>query len=317
MNPENLAILKYPWHTGHDYELLKLPHRFYLLQNTFKDWSLSQRNFPKSATPLESLFALSPHEKLDLAILHLDQWSFHENSKRLLFEKIKADFSGPKIVINHGSNMVDGCSSEKMQELCEGCWVVCNSPTAWQRWKLPNSVYIRHGMDIEEWPETDYFLNNIVLTAPSAPRHLLNRNQLGIDRALKHFPIDWINKNPKFSSEKQYKNFLSHSSIYLNLSYGSAMPRSRTEAMLCGLAIVTTANHNESDFIENGRNGFASNDEDELIEFTRELKKDPSRIKKMGQAGRETARSYFSHQQFAQSWQLLLEKVTTFGGKTK
>jgi glycosyltransferase involved in cell wall biosynthesis len=122
--------------------------------------------------------------------------------------------------------------------------------------------------------------------------------------------MDWIGNNVRFSSHKDYKSFLSHSSIFINLSHASANPRSRTEAMMCGLVIVTTGAHGEEEYIENGKNGFVSADENELLARVEELRKNPSRVRLMGMAGRETAQKYFSKMQFQESWEKLLRKVS-------
>ena len=76
-----------------------------------------------------------------------------------------------------------------------------------------------------------------------------------------------------------------------------------------GLAIVTTANHGEDSYIENGINGYASNDLDELMEALRKLQKDKKHAKEIGLAGRETARTLFSWEQYEQAWETLLSEV--------
>src|SRR5262245_26446554 len=96
-----------PSNTPYDYELAKLPHDIVLLGNTHQTWNAAQRPFP---TKLRVSYTLD-HD-FDVLILGIDQWSFHEIDRRMLFLKLQDRFPGPKIIVNHGCNLVDGCSSD-------------------------------------------------------------------------------------------------------------------------------------------------------------------------------------------------------------
>jgi len=302
---KTFKITKYPWHTGHDYELAKLPHQFFYLSDSYKTWASNHRPLPANIQWISTLSEV----KTDLMILHLDQWSFHEASKRFLFLRYKSLYPGPKIVIIHGCNMLDGCSSARMAELTKGCHVVCNSQTALEMWNLPQSTFIRHGMSPEEWPLTNFECNNIVVNQPFNSRHLITRNQEGILKAEEVIKIDWIGRDIKFTSFSEYRSFLQKSSIFFNPSYASANPRSRTEAMLMGLAIVTTNSHGEDEYIENGVNGYCSNDFNELIEYLKYLKANPAKAKDIGLRGRATAQEVFNIDKFTSSWNKLLDTL--------
>ena len=147
-----LKILKYPWHVGHDYELSKLLAEYYFLVDTSRSWSTQQRPVPDNVRFVSSVAT----PDTDLMILHVDQWILDEPAKLRLFKHWRDRYTGPKVVINHGCNLVDGCSSEAMQDLLGDLAVVCNSTTAQKLWALPNSRYVRHGMSPDEWPASDY-----------------------------------------------------------------------------------------------------------------------------------------------------------------
>jgi hypothetical protein len=305
-----LRILKYPWHTAHDYELAKLPHDFFYLLNTYRPWNRSLRPMP------DNIKWVANHREVetDLAILHLDQWSFLEPAKRFLFLRCKRSYPGLKIVINHGCNMVDGCSSETMAKLVEGCFMVCNSLTAQQLWDIPRSRYIRHGMTPEEWPSTDYARHEVIVVQHYSDLHAEFRNNAGVARAERFLPIRWVGRDIKFNSFDKYRHYLQSSSIFFNPSYASPNPRARTEAMLTGLVVVTTNCHGEDEYIRNGVNGFCSNDFEELIDFLLYLKEHPKETRAMGQAGRRTAQEVFHIDRFVRQWQELLEEITRSGG---
>lgn len=297
-------ILKYPWHTAHDYELAKLPHDFLYLSNTPRVWALSQRPIPANISWVASHRA----EPTDLMVLHVDQWVWQEPAKRFLFLRFRDAYKGPKIVINHGSNMVDGCSSETMRDLVQGCYMVCNSAAACDLWDVPDSRYIRHGMSPDEWPQTDYARHEVLVVQAAGRMHGLCRNVEGIARVEERIPVAWVGRDRHFDSFNKYRNFLQSSSIFLQPSYASANPRSRTEAMLTGLAIVTTNSNGEDEYIRNGVNGYCSNNFDELIEFLEFLLANPGQVRKIGTAGRKTAQRVFHIDRFVEQWNELLHE---------
>ena len=303
--PPRLRILKYPWHTGHDYELAKLPHDFFYLTGTPRQWAVSQRPIPSNIRWVPDVDAV----QTDLMILHLDQWSYHEPSKRFLYLRYRDSYPGTKVVINHGCNVLDGCSSAQMQELVGDTMMVCNSPLAKALWGVENSRYIRHGMSVEEWPTTHYGHHNVIVVQPYSTLHGTARNVEFVERANDRVPITWIGRDKRFNNFQKYKHYLQSCSIFLQPSFASANPRARTEAMLTGLAIVTTASHGEEEYIRNGVNGFASNDEDELIDYLEYLYARPDEVRRIGAAGRETAQRFFNIDQFIAQWNDLLDHV--------
>ena len=298
-------ILKYPWHTAHDYELTKIPHDFFFLSSTPRRWATEQRPVPPSVTWVDG----PDDEPTDVMILHLDQWAFQEPAKRFLFQHYRDVYSGPKVVINHGSNMSDGMSSEVLAELLGDAFMVCNSETARRLWNYPKSRYVRHGMSIEEWPQTHYGNHNILLIQPYSKMHAATRNLDTIQLLEKHLPVVWIGRDKRFRSFNQYRHYLGSSSIYFNPSYASANPRARTEAMLSGLAVVTTNANGEDEYIENGVNGYCSNNVEELIEYLARLYEDPDLVRQIGAAGRKTAQEVFNIDQFAAQWDEVLDTV--------
>lgn len=304
--PAPLRIGKVPWHTAHDYELAKMPVEFLVAADTHRVWASRYRPVPANVRFVTSDQLASA----DLQILHVDQWTLHEIDKLTLLKR-GLRRPGPKVVINHGCNLADGCSSEEMSELLGDLLVVCNSTTAQQRWGLRNSVYVRHGMSPEEWPQTNYGRQNIVVTQPSSRIHWAYRNSEAIHRFEQRtgIRIDWIGRDHNFDSFARYRDFLSRSSIYFNPSYASPNPRARTEAMLCGLVPVTTDAHGESEYIVDGENGYCSNDMEELYGRLLELRKDPRKCIRLGLAARRTAQERFHIAGFLAQWREIVQRV--------
>ena len=108
---------------------------------------------------------------------------------------------------------------------------------------------------------------------------------------------------------RRYIETLREFSIYFNPTLRSPMPRSRAEAMLCGLATVSANNHDVDLFVTNGVNGFYSNDPDELADYLIYLCANPERAMEIGGRGRLLAADIFNHDRFLEQWRGLLQEL--------
>jgi hypothetical protein len=99
------------------------------------------------------------------------------------------------------------------------------------------------------------------------------------------------------------------SKVFLNTSTISPVPTSLLEAMACGCAVVTTATCMIPEIMENGVNGYCSNDESELIQYTQELLGDPELRKQMGQNARNTVLEKFSEEKFINNWNTTFDRI--------
>tara|TARA_R100000008_G_scaffold86093_1_gene77882 strand:- start:13423 stop:14430 length:1008 start_codon:yes stop_codon:yes gene_type:complete len=90
--------------------------------------------------------------------------------------------------------------------------------------------------------------------------------------------------------------------VFLNTSTISPVPTSLLEAMSCGCAVVSTATCMIPEIIENGVNGFMSNDEEELKKYIHTLLGDEHLRKSMGQEARKTVIENFSEESFINNW---------------
>jgi glycosyltransferase involved in cell wall biosynthesis len=119
-------------------------------------------------------------------------------------------------------------------------------------------------------------------------------------------------KNNNFYARAKFDNYvreLGKYSVYLNPTLRSPMPRTRGEAMMCGLVTVSAKNHDVELFIKNGVNGFYSDNPRELREYLLYLCENPEAARKIGEASRQTAMDIFNHDRYLAEWEKTIKEV--------
>ena len=117
------------------------------------------------------------------------------------------------------------------------------------------------------------------------------------------------NNDYAYAKFNNYIKTVGEFSIYFNPTIRSPMPRSRTEAMMCGLATVSYETHDVNLFIKNGINGFYSKDTKELADYIIYLCDHPNVCEKIGKEGRKTACDIFNHDRYLYEWQETIKSV--------
>lgn len=90
--------------------------------------------------------------------------------------------------------------------------------------------------------------------------------------------------------------------VYINPSVLSPVPTSMLEAMACGCPVVSMDNCAISEFIEDGVNGYLSNDEVELRLWIKHLMDNPDQAATMGEEARKTILNKCSTKRFVAEW---------------
>ncbi|CAB4151603.1 Glycosyl transferase, family 1 [uncultured Caudovirales phage] len=273
-------------HVGNQHEMLKLakkyPIKFCYLENNVRRWTrFSARPEPSTVYTKDEFEWVTHYEpgKYDLAILHVDQQHadpmIGKGQLYRAMNKVIQDI--PKMVINHGTPMWDEAFTEDlvinggeiltskgtrriegMKELVGDNFMVVNSYDSVARWGWGYPLI--HGMDKDDW-----------LDLPKEPRVVISLSPGGLDKYYNRALLTAIKAQVKdktgmdvqhimvnFESRDflDYREFLGSSLIYINPTFDSPMPRSRTEAMLSGCCVLTSKYHNADEFIEHGVNGF-------------------------------------------------------------
>lgn len=170
-----------------------------------------------------------------------------------------------------------------------------------------NAITIYHGMDIDFWKPIGSERQQRMM---SVVNDWVNRDwccgyQIW-ERTVKGLPCHVVGDTPGLSvpaeSLEALRKDYSESQIFVNTSTHSPIPCSLLEAMACECAVVSTATCLIPEIIENGVNGFCTNDEDEMSEYMVLLLNDSDLCRKLGQAARQTIKEKFSMNRFISEW---------------
>jgi len=303
---------------AHQYELLKIKGiEWTYCANHIRTWSDYARPQP------EHLKWVAYYEpgKYDLALLHIDQQCvLDELGKSQLYRDLRKIIKDiPIIVINHGTpcypEMIEWEECKKqMRKLVGDVPMVVNSHQAKEDWGW--GIPIIHGIDSSEWkdeikePRCVTFVSQAGIGTKYYGRSMLSNTKriLKDDYGIQHI---WIGSSEYIPHGiEEYKNFIGRSLVYFNPTYGSPMPRSRTEAMLSGSCIVTTRHHDADSFIEDGVNGYICKDNPEdAAKIIADCIKNYKKTVKIGQEGKKTAMKLFSPERFQKNWLDLIHQV--------
>lgn len=326
---KRLRVWKSPWHTAHDHDLieaLKPIADFDLLINYTRRWDDKNRPVPENVNWVTHF----EKGKYDFAILNIDQQCSNPNlNKTALTMQMKQTIMEleptlPLVFINHGTPVypemfpdgtkaTDFVSEQLKKEILEivgESLMIVNSHQAVNDWGKGHAII--HGLEASEWidnPDKEPRSVTFVSQAGIGDKYYNRSGLLAVMDYLKEkhgIHHQWINTPNCFNAKgiKDYKEFIGKALVYLNVTYASPMPRSRTEAMLSGACVVTTPSHDADKFIVDGVNGFLVPPDN--VEYTGEL---VARLvnnyeiaKEIGQNGKKTAIELFNRERYQKDW---------------
>lgn len=323
-----LRVLTYRWHVPHQYELFKLGAEFTLVtdlgEGSCRWWDLGQRPLPANAR-FTRWREIDPH-RFDLAILHFDENVLHAapdaravgDDWGATFRFLQQNLAIPRIAVCHGTPQAAG--RQALVDFLGDTTVVVNSHQAQAEWGFGRSRVIWQGFDPAEFPCRPQPAGRTphILTLPQeayAERPVYRGADL-LDQVAARVTLERLRvpepnlllcgnayARAKFA---HYVATLHGFDIYFNPTLHSPMPRSRGEAMLCGLATVSADSHDVNRFIDNGVNGFYAATVEELADQLGYLLADAERAWRIGLAGRETATRLFHIERYLADWRQLL-----------
>jgi len=307
---EKYNILCAPTHERYETGLAMTGHNFYAVRaDGIKDWNTTYAPLPSNYTLLDkSLVAaqLPTHIHFDFAL------SQNKFGQYQILKQLADRLHIPLISLEHTLPM-PGWPPEVIQDLkrYNGDINVFISSFSINQWgyndRHPSVCVVHHMVD------TDVFVPGNNTRTPhilSVVNDWVNRdvfcNFKGWQRITQGLPVRVVGDTPGLSkpaaSVPELVSEYGNSLIFLNTSTVSPIPTALLEAMACGCAVVSTATCMIPEIIENGVNGFISNDEGELRKIIVDLLQNPQKCAELGYNARQTIQNSFSKSKFLDSW---------------
>jgi hypothetical protein len=296
-------------HEAYQATLAKTGHNFYMLNHPkFHKWDTKERKMPVNIIPLPGQDIVQ-QLKMDIAFdLVLSQ---NRIDHYPIMIQLATQLNCPLLQMEHTLPWPDwdDKTTEKIGHLkCDHDIFVSDfSAGAWfHDPDDPNISIIKHGMDTEYWNGW-VGGDGAVMTAVW---DYIRRDRIcgfslwqEVTKGLK--PNPW-GETPGLSKMADNSDHLRElyrkASVFLNTTLWSSCPFSLLEAMSVGCPVVTTATTMMPEFIEDGVNGFITNDPVTMNERLKELINDPNMARTIGAAGRETVVQQFGQERFLKEW---------------
>ncbi len=179
------------------------------------------------------------------------------NDKEMFDYQTKFLIEGGRVIEQGEYQQIEG-----MRKLIGTNKMVVNSYRAAQQWGWGKPIW--HGLKASDWWDNTKELRSITTLSPAGLDYYYNRDFLeatqkhlkeiyGLNHVHVGNPNGWvIDRHPEVGSLGgwgAYRDYISRSLVYFNPTRESPMPRSRTEAMLSGVCVLTTAYQDEDKFI--------------------------------------------------------------------
>jgi len=304
-------ILTFPTHERYESQLAKTGHNFYSFNlEKMKKWNKDQIKPPKNYYILPE-GELCEFINYDFILVQSKFWQFQAA------QQINERLGIPIVVLEHTlptPQTIPEKHIEAMRTMVGDMNIFISeySQKAWDI-KAPSHV-IHHGIDADTFRSYNIPRSNEILTVAN---DFVNRdyclNYKGWKRVTDGLNTKLVGDTSGLSvaaaSTAELVMDYNTCGIYFNSSTLSPIPTSLLEAMSCGCAIVSTATCMIPEVIENGHNGFISNDENELKEYIKLLLSDSEKRKAIGTAARNTILEKFSEEKFVQKWNEVFNSI--------
>lgn len=178
--------------------------------------------------------------------------------------------------------------------------------------------YIPHGFDPVEFKKKDLKKNGRVLTVASVFRK--RGSKLGFSD-WKHVSdslnnCDLVGHGDEDLSESigtfpmpKLCNIYNRYSVFLNTTTKSAMPRSRGEALMCGMATVTTNNYGINRYLRDGYDCLFADNKEDMIKKIKLLLDNKNLSLEIGNNARNSAKKYFNISTYISRWEEVFTKA--------
>lgn len=304
-------ILTFPTHERYESQLSKTGHNFYSFNiKSGKKWNKDQIQPPDNYHILPE-GRICEYINYDFILVQSKFWQYQ------VAQQINKNLTLPVIVLEHTLPTPQTISEQNIQIMQNmvGNLNIFISEYSQKAWDINSiSEVIHHGIDTNTFNRIDIEQEKHILTVAN---DFINRdyclNYNGWKRVTSGLPIKLVGDTKGLSVSASCTQELveeyNKCSVYFNSSTISPIPTSLLEAMSCGCAVVSTATCMIPEIIQNGINGFISNDEEELKKYIQILLEDEDMRKKMGNEARNTILEKFSQETFLNKWNNVFDKI--------
>lgn len=303
-------ILTFPTHERYETQLCKTGHDFFSFSvPNAKKWNHEQ-------LPPPSNYHILPESNIchyfnyDFILVQSRYWQFQVASQinqLLRLPIICLDHTLPPIGVAKSSDI------EIMRNMV-GDFNIFISEYSKNEWNINgNCEVIHHSIDSEIFKPIPVEKEDYVLTVAN---DFIKRdyclNYQGFcrvtDGLAKKIVGDTVGLSKAASSTEELVQEYNKCGVYFNSS-STPIPMSFLEAMSCGCAVVSVATSMIPSIIENGVNGFISNDENELRSYVTLLQQDKELRTKLGNNARKTILEKFTESRFIEEWNAVFKKT--------
>jgi hypothetical protein len=314
---ESLNILTFPSHERYETGLADTNHNFYAYRaKGIKDWNVNYGQCPSNYILLDPTLEVNQIPDYVEFDLILSQNKFGQFQ---IAHQLAAIMHLPIVSLEHTLPMPQWTKQQRAQ-LREmrgklNVFISEYSLGEWQWDDRNDTVVIHHMVDRNLFqPPIIEKRNNYIL---SVVNDWINRDIFcGFkiwQRVTQGLPVRVLGDTPGLSKPAPSINALvseyQQSAIFLNTSTISPIPTVLLEAMSSGCACISTATCMIPEIIENGVNGFLSNDERELRGYCELLLNDAELANKLGSNARKTIEEKFNKERFLNQWNTVFRSV--------
>lgn len=304
-------ILTFPTHERYETQLCKTGHNFYSFHlPNLKKWNRSQLPVPDNYYILPEERACE-YIKYDFILVQSKYWQYQ------VAQQINQLLNLPIVCLEHTLPTPQTISKNNIELMKHmlGDINIFISDYSKKEWGINyNTKVIHHGIDSRTFKPSDEPKEDYVLTVAN---DFIKRdyclNYSGWQRVTSGLKTKLVGETEGLSKSAESTEDLvqeyNKCRVYFNSSTISPIPTSLLEAMSCGCAVVSTATCMIPEIIENGVNGFISNDEDELRSFIELLLHDDDLVKTIGSNARTTILTKFAEDKFINEWNNVFDTI--------
>ncbi len=315
-------IITFPTHERYETNLCHTGHRFVSLRGQgIKDWNDKYAKRPSNYTlcrrsedqTVESYLQCLPADiECDLI---LSQQKFGQAQVAMPLSQI---LGVPLVMLEHTWPLTEWPKSRlaqlKQMRGDVNLFISSQSRAAWG-WSDTEASVVTHGIDSDLFSPCESIPRELKIL--SVVNDWVNRDYacgFSIWREVTSgLPVRPLGDTPGLSVAPSCVEQLIYeyrsNAIFVNTSIQSPVPMSLLEAMSCGMAVVSTDNCMLADVIEDGVNGFRTNDKSLMRKRLVDLLNDEGMRIELGRKARTTILTKFSLQNFVSSWNKVFDNV--------